>query len=94
MKYYLIESEFLRPFGTFGEAVAAHRAWLQHWYDQGVLLCSGPKSDRSGGVILGRAEDASTLLALIEGDPYAREGLARYRLVEFEAAKRHSMLDS
>jgi uncharacterized protein YciI len=94
MKYYLVESHFQKPFESFGEIVPQHRAWLQQWYDKGVLLCSGPKSDKSGGVIIGRAEESATLQALIDGDPYQRNGLAQYTLTEFDAAKRASVLDA
>lgn len=87
MKYYVIESRFLQPFESFGDHVPQHRAWLQQWYHRGLLLCSGPKSDRSGGILVGRADDASAVQALIEGDPYHRAGLARYAVCEFDAAK-------
>ena len=61
MKYYVIESHFEKPFETFGDIVPQHRAWLQAWYDKGVLLCSGPKSDKTGGMLVGRADDISAM---------------------------------
>ena len=92
-RYYLIESCFQKPFDTFGEAVPRHRAWLQEFYDQGVMLCSGPKSDRTGGVMLARASDEAPLRSFIEGDPYRQAGLAEYRLTEFNAAKKSRVLE-
>jgi len=94
MKFYVLESQFQKPFETFGEIVPQHRAWLQHWYDKGVLLCSGPKSDKSGGIIIGRAEDVSSLQALVAGDPYHCNGLAHYRISEFDAAKQAAVLEA
>lgn len=94
MKYYVIESSFQQPFETFGEAVPQHRAWLQEWYDKGVLLCSGPKTDKSGGLLIGRAESIAPLQALVNGDPYNRAGLARYEIKEFDAVKRAALLDA
>lgn len=92
MKYYVIESQFQQPFASFGAAVPEHRAWLQHWYEQGVLLCSGPKSDKSGGILIGRSEDSAPLQALIAGDPYRRAGLASYRIQEFDAVQQAALL--
>lgn len=94
MKYYVIESHFEKPFETFGDIVPQHRAWLQAWYDKGVLLCSGPKSDKTGGMLVGRADDISAMQALIDGDPYHRNGLARYRIQEFDAVKKAAVLDA
>lgn len=94
MKYYVVEITFLRPRDTFGDAVAQHRAWLQTGYDQGVLLCSGPLSDASGGVLVGRAEDVAPIQALIDGDPYRLAGLASYRILEFDAVKKAALLEA
>lgn len=55
MPFYVIESIFTQPFDTFGDTVAAHRAYLQQGYDDGLLLCSGPKADRQGGILIANA---------------------------------------
>ena len=38
MPFYVIDSIFTQPFDTFGDTVAAHRAYLQQGYDSGLLL--------------------------------------------------------
>lgn len=92
-RYYLIESQFKKPFADFGEAVPRHRQWLQRFYDESVMLCSGPKADRTGGVMLGRARDDAALQEFLADDPYRKEGLAEYRLTEFAAAKKSRQLE-
>lgn len=90
---FLIESRFTKPFDTFGDAVAEHRAHLQQGYDQGWLLLSGPKSDRSGGFILARGNDPEMLQSFFDADPYRRKGLAEYRLSPFDAVKYATCLE-
>lgn len=92
-QYYVIESVFKKPFEEFGDLVPKHRAWLQQWYEQGALLCSGPKADRSGGVIIGRGVEASTMQAMIDGDPYRKSGVAEYQLKGFSAVKKARCLE-
>jgi len=94
MKHYLITSQFLKPFETFGDVVPQHRAHLQAWYDRRAILCSGPRADRQGGVILARAGDPAAIAEMLAGDPYQRLGLARYTTVEFSPAKHQPLLEA
>lgn len=93
MPCFLIESTFTQPFESFGEIVAEHRAYLQQGYDAGWMLLSGPKADRSGGVLIARAENTEALAAFFAGDPYNRNHLASYRFTEFTAAKHAACLN-
>jgi uncharacterized protein YciI len=94
MNYYVLESQFQKPFDQFGNVVAEHRAYLQTWYDKGVLLCSGPKTDKSGGIIIGKAESIADIAAMIGGDPYNVRGLATYTIKEFNPVKKAALLDA
>jgi uncharacterized protein YciI len=87
MPHYLVEITYLAPLPRIDETLPAHRAHLQTGYDQGLLLCSGPQLPRTGGIVLARAPDRQTLEAFIARDPYSVEGLAQYRLVEFQPVK-------
>ena len=92
MPFFVIESEFTRPFDTFGEAVAAHRTYLDQGYAAGLLLCSGPKADGSGGILIARAADEASLHHFLAQEPYHLQGLARYQLKAFAAVKQHPAL--
>lgn len=92
MKFYVIESHFQKPFEQFGEAVNRHRAYLQGGYDSGLLLCSGPKSDRSGGILIARAASQDAIDLFLADDPYCADGLAQYSVCEFDAVKQQAVL--
>ncbi|WP_263768491.1 YciI family protein [Propionivibrio soli] len=93
MPCFLVEIVFTRPFETFGDAVAEHRAYLQTGYDRGLLLLSGPRADKRGGLCVARAVDEAAVREFFAHDPYKQKGLAEHRFVAFAAAKRQPFLD-
>lgn len=83
MPHYIVEITYRVPLPRIEQTVAAHRAHLQTGYDRGLLLASGPQSPRQGGILIARAAARTELEAFIAQDPYRREDLADYRLIEF-----------
>lgn len=59
----------------------AHVAWLKDGYERGVLLASGRKEPRTGGVLLASG-DRRALDDLLSEDPFRREGIADYEVTE------------
>lgn len=83
MKHYIVEITFKVPFEKVEPVVPAHRAYLRVNYDKGILLCSGPKIPRDGGLLVARGESIDVINELIANDPYNLNGVADYRVVEF-----------
>lgn len=46
--------------------LAEHRAFLDQGYQQNLLIASGPRNPRVGGVLLSQATDKSHLEAFIQ----------------------------
>jgi uncharacterized protein YciI len=80
---FLILLHYLRPLPEVDRWVPEHRSFLERHYASGKFLLSGRKEPRDGGVILCRARSLDELRAVVAQDPFHREGLARYELVEF-----------
>jgi len=72
---------------TIDALLGEHILFLEAQYAAGVFLLSGRREPRTGGVILARCESREALLAILAGDPFWREGAARYDVVEFVASK-------
>ena len=66
-------------------AGAEHVAWFQRGYDDGVLLASGRRVPRTGGVILMRGADLAEVEARPRADPFQHRGLATAEIYPFEA---------
>jgi uncharacterized protein YciI len=56
-----------------------HLAHLNKLIEQDNLVAAGPYSDRTGGVIILRADDEPAAQALIDQDPYTRFGVTKDR---------------
>ncbi len=61
----------------------AHREYLTEHYAAGDFIASGPQNPRVGGVIMIKAKDRATVNTIIEKDPFNINGIADYRIVEF-----------
>jgi len=47
---------------------------------------------RTGGVIIARVKTPEEANALIQEDPFFKEGIADYEVIEFQAVKFHSSI--
>jgi uncharacterized protein YciI len=62
----------------------AHREFVEKEVAEGRFLCSGPRLDAIGGVMLVYGEDADLGAALIEEDPLVSAGVASFELTPFK----------
>ena len=69
--------------------VGAHLEWLDRGYAAGHFVMSGRRQPRTGGVIIARQMDRSSLDRILDSDPFRQHGLADYDIVEFVASKVH-----
>ena len=67
--------------------VGQHADWLDRHYASGRFVASGRRVPRTGGVILSRGDDLAEIEAIVAEDPFAREQVARYDIVQFELGK-------
>jgi uncharacterized protein YciI len=72
----------------------AHRDFLDEAYQAGKLLISGPKIPRTGGVILACVKTRGEVDELIQLDPFHKQGIADYEVLEFKAVKYQPVLSS
>ncbi len=82
MKYFLINLTYVVPLEKVQEITPEHRAYLKTNYDAGILLFSGPRVPRTGGVLFARAEDISVINEMIANDPFKTRGIAEYEIIE------------
>jgi uncharacterized damage-inducible protein DinB/uncharacterized protein YciI len=93
-KHFVIASDYLAPLTEIDKLLAEHRAHLGTGYTRGLLLASGPQNPRIGGMILARAHERAELEQFLAEDPFAKAGIARYHLVEFDPVKQSDLFAS
>lgn len=63
-----------------------HRSYLDKYYSLGKFIASGAQNPRIGGVILmDTTKDEAQIL--IKEDPFFRNNIAEYELIEFSPTK-------
>ena len=80
---FIVTLTYQKPEAAIDAALEGHRVFLREQYAAGVFLMSGRLQPRTGGVIIAHGVDRATLDALLLRDPFHREGIASYAVVEF-----------
>ena len=83
---------YQRPLAEIDRRMRAHVAFLEEGYRAGLFVASGRQVPRTGGVILAVSPSRENLEALMEQDPFIREGLATFEVVEFRTSLYHPAL--
>jgi uncharacterized protein YciI len=91
---FVLTVSYVRPLEEIDAQLAAHRAYLDRFYASGVLLSSGPRVPRTGGVILARFADRAAAESFVAGDPFTQAGVARYEVIEFTATRAANALQA
>lgn len=91
---FIVLIHFKKPLVEIEPYVAEHRRYLDAGYQQDLLVVSGPRNPRVGGVLVSQAQDRARLEAFLAKDPYSIQQLADYELIEFAAVKAHAAFSS
>ncbi|WP_243310798.1 YciI family protein [Fundidesulfovibrio agrisoli] len=80
---FVVILNYIKPVEEIDRWLEEHRAFLAENYAAGRFIASGRLEPRTGGVILARGGSKAELETILEADPFKREGLAAYTVLEF-----------
>jgi uncharacterized protein YciI len=80
---FIILLNYTKPLSEVNRFVGEHREFLERYYASGHFLLSGRKEPRTGGVILSKAETRAEIERIVMNDPFNREQIAQYEIIEF-----------
>jgi len=84
---FVVVLHYVRPLSEIEAHLPEHRGFLDKHYAAGHFLASGAQEPRVGGVILARNLSREALDAVLAEDPFHRERLAEYQVIEFTPSK-------
>lgn len=93
MKHYLVDIHYLVPVEQLVDILPAHRAFLATGYEKGLLLLSGPKEPRTGGIAVGRAASLEEIQEFFAQDTYHIKNVATHTFTEFNPVLHQAWLD-
>lgn len=82
--YVIAVIRYRKPLEEVLKVVDEHRAYLRSLKAAGTLVASGPFEPRFGGGLLLRLPDGApdaAVLAIRDGDPFVKHGVAQYELL-------------
>ncbi|MER6995547.1 YciI family protein [Streptomyces sp. NPDC000410] len=84
---FVMELTYIASVERADELLEAHVAWLDALYEEGVVIASGRKNPRDGGVLLAVGSDRARIEEIAATDPFVTGGVCEYRITEFIATK-------
>ena len=91
---FVLMLNYKKPLSDVDRFVGEHREFLERHYQSGHFLLSGRKEPRTGGVILAKAETKTEIEDIVHADPFYREGIAEYEIIEFLPSMTASLFEA
>lgn len=92
-RHFIIIINYTVPIEKIDEILPEHRKFLQSGYDEGILLFSGPRNPRTGGIVAAKGETIDRIKSFFEKDPYKINNCAEYEFIEFDPVKRQQFFE-
>ncbi|MCM0083761.1 YciI family protein [Geomonas sp. Red32] len=80
---FIVLLNYLKPLTEVDRFVGEHRQFLEKYYASEDFLMSGRREPRTGGVIVSTAKTREEIESIILNDPFHRENIAEYEIIEF-----------
>lgn len=84
---FVIVLTYVKPMAMVERYLSEHAAFLDAQYAAGTFVASGRRVPRTGGVILAAGIERAMLEDILERDPFKREGIALFEIIEFTPTK-------
>ncbi|CDZ87091.1 YciI family protein [Rhodococcus ruber] len=84
---FVIASTYTRPFSRDEAVVAEHLAFVDRCYEDGYFVASGPRQPFTGGLIIAHGDSEDQVRALMQEDPFVRDGVAHYEFMHSRPSK-------
>ena len=76
-----------------GEFMAAHKAWIEKGFADGVFLLVGSIQPNRGGGILAHGESEEEIVRRLSEDPFVSEGVVVAEVIRIDPARTDPRLD-
>ncbi len=80
---FLITLQYIKPQFAVDQYFPQHKKYLDHYVAKGKFICCGRKKLPTGEFILCTAEDRKEAQQIVAEDPFDKNQLAVYEIVEY-----------
>ena len=93
MRHFVVNIVYKVPLEQIEAITQIHRDYLQTGYKKGLLLLSGPKVPRDGGILIARSGSIEEIKDFCNNDPYALNDAAEHHIIEFNPKSHRDILN-
>ncbi len=86
---FIINLNYIVPLDQLDAHMTAHVKYLHKYYKLNVLIASGRKVPRTGGIILAKGKTKEEIEAIVREDPFFIHRLAEFTITEFLTSQVH-----
>lgn len=90
---FIVSLTYVKDFDTVDSYLQEHVEYLKKQYEKGFFIASGRKVPRTGGVILSDIKDKEELMDVLKNDPFYKNQVAEYDVIEFVPSMTSKELD-
>ncbi|MBV8491151.1 MAG: YciI family protein [Candidatus Eremiobacteraeota bacterium] len=80
---FILLNRYLKSLDEVDRVLPEHRSFQDKMYASGVFIVSGRFEPRTGGATLAIAPSRDAIEAILRDDPFVREGITEYEVIEF-----------
>jgi len=80
---YIVNFNFIKPIEEVNNFTESHIEYVSKQYENGTFIIGGPKTPRSGGIVIANTTSEKKLCDILEKDPLIIQKVAEYSLTEF-----------
>ena len=84
---FILNLSYIKPISEVEKYLSSHVVFLDKYYNAKKFICSGRKNPRIGGIIICNAENIDEVNAILSEDPFYKEKIASYEIIEFIPTK-------
>ncbi|MDO4280970.1 MAG: YciI family protein [Peptococcaceae bacterium] len=84
---FILNLTYQKPITEVEKFLPEHNDYLSQNYAAKNFICSGRKNPRTGGIILCNSSTKENVEQLIKADPFFKEQIAHYEIIEFVPSK-------
>ncbi|MFR4350600.1 MAG: YciI family protein [Roseburia sp.] len=92
MKNFIVEGTILDAEKMNDAIMEEHMGYTQRAMEAGMILLSGLKEDMRGGIFLVRAQNRAEVEDYLRDEPFGKNGIQSYRIIEFKVHYRSEKL--
>ncbi|NJN41542.1 MAG: GTP cyclohydrolase [Flammeovirgaceae bacterium] len=89
---FIIDLHYIAPLKKLDEHMTDHVKFLKTYYKKNILLSSGRKVPRTGGIILALAKSRDEIDIIMKEDPFYIHQLVEFTVTEFMTSQYHPEL--